>query len=142
MSVNHNGINAIRDGRAVWEPPAETPADLIRRAAAMVRERATAATPGPWTAHLLPADEHHRHPAHWVKAEYPDGAAVSSEVVADCPWRQADADWIATMHPGVGPALAAWLEQAADALTGTDVPDNEPALATARALLGEWADHA
>lgn len=46
------------------------------------------------------------------------------------------APYIATMHPGVGKALARLLEQAAEALAGQDVPDDEPALAVARAVLG------
>lgn len=36
-------------------------------------------------------------------------------------------------------ALARWLDQAADAFEGTDCPDAEPALAVARAVLGEVA---
>jgi hypothetical protein len=34
-----------------------------------------------------------------------------------------------------GLQLARWLEQAADAFEGIEVPDDEPALATARAIL-------
>ncbi|MGW1135809.1 hypothetical protein [Streptomyces griseoluteus] len=68
---------------------------------------ANAATPGPWTAVELPPNEHHKHPAHWVKTEYDEGNVTSSQVVADCPWRQADAEYIAAMRPEVGKALVA-----------------------------------
>lgn len=88
----------------------QPPAVRLRAAAALVRERAEAATPGPWTATELPPNAHHR-PAHWVTTEYADGDATVSATVADCPWRQADASWIALMGPAVGEALAAALDQ-------------------------------
>lgn len=88
-----------------------TPADELRAAVATLRKLASKATPGIWWAEELPPNEHHAHPAHWVKTEHEDGDnCVSSVVVADCPWRQADAELIAAMHPGVGAALADWLE--------------------------------
>lgn len=110
------------------------PADRLREAAAVVRKLSAAATPGVWTAHLLPPNEHHRHPAHWVKAEYDDGQAVTSEVVADCPWRQADAAWIALMNPAFGPALAAWLESVAAGLEETTHPDWQEVVVDPKAL--------
>jgi hypothetical protein len=91
-----------------------TPADELRTAAKLLRELAEAATPGNWWAEELPPNKHHNHPAHWVKTEYEDGDnCLTSQVVADCPWKQADAAFIAAMHPGVGAALADWLESAA-----------------------------
>ncbi|MEV0556280.1 hypothetical protein AB0I27_22860 [Streptomyces sp. NPDC050597] len=90
-------------------------ADELRTAAAKLRALAEASTPGNWWAEELPPNEHHKHPAHWVKTEYEDGPSlISSQVIADCPWKQADAAYIATMHPGVGKALADWLDYEAD----------------------------
>ncbi|MFK0140671.1 hypothetical protein [Streptomyces murinus] len=68
---------------------------------------ANAATPGDWFAIELPPNEHHKHPAHWVKTEYDDGNCTSSQVMADCPWRQADAEFIAAVRPKVAKAMAA-----------------------------------
>jgi hypothetical protein len=112
----------------VNETAAVQPADRLRAAAALVRERRAAATPGEWTAHLLPPNEHHKHPAHWVKARHDNGDSISSQVVADCPWRQADAAWIALMNPAVGEPLAAWLESVADRLRATAHPDWQHAI--------------
>ena len=94
---------------------AETPAAELCAAADKLRKLTESATPGRWEAEELPPNEHHKHPAHWVKTEYDDGDGyTTSQVVADCPWRQADVDYIAAMHPGIGAALADWLGAAAD----------------------------
>ena len=94
-------------------------ADTLRRAAALLRERADAATPGPWSA----ADEYglipEADPAWCISQMRPgyqsmsptegyvgDVAEVWCERKDACP----DADYIATMHPGVGLALADWLD--------------------------------
>ncbi|MCX5239759.1 hypothetical protein OG824_31620 [Streptomyces prunicolor] len=45
-----------------------------------------------------------------------------------------DAQYICAMHPGVGWALAKLLDQAAEALAGTEVSVDEPALLVARAV--------
>lgn len=77
-----------------------------------IKAREQAATPGPWTAVELPPNEHHKHPAHWVKAEYNDGqGCTTSEVVADCPWEQADAEFTAHARTDV-PWLVEQVEQA------------------------------
>jgi hypothetical protein len=97
-------------------------ADLLREAAKVLRGRAEAAKPGPWSA----ADEHGLMPDAWpawcVSQMRPGYESMSPEDgyvtdVADvhgddktaCP----DADYIATMHPGVGLALADWLDDIA-----------------------------
>ncbi|HEX5568073.1 MAG TPA: ead/Ea22-like family protein [Streptomyces sp.] len=111
------------------------PAATVRAAADKLRAHATAATPGQWRAKELPPNEHHKHPAHWVTTEYDDGNVTSSETVADCPWRQADADYIAAVHPAVGLALADLLDDQAD---GDDEGVINPwALAVARLILEE-----
>ncbi|MFJ6566578.1 hypothetical protein ACIQNU_04110 [Streptomyces sp. NPDC091292] len=117
------------------------PADEIRAASTRLRTRATAATPGTWRAEELPPDDTHARPAHWVNTEYNVGDGFTTvETVADCPWRQADADYIAAMHPGVGTALAAWLEWEAETVSRTAwAPINgglDRALAVARAISG------
>lgn len=116
------------------------PAAELRQAAQRLRDLAAAATPGPWRSELLPPNLHHRHPAHWVTARYEDDGCEVSQTVADCPWRQADADLIAALHPGVAVALADWLETAATYL-GDEPQVTYPshvvrALAVARQILG------
>jgi len=106
--------------------------DLLREAAARVRETATAAAPGPW--HM---DEGQR-----IYAE--DGAYVTS------PWtndeRDDDLDHIALWHPGVALAVADLLDS--EATHHVDDPsferDTDPlcdtwphAVRIARALVGE-----
>ncbi|MFF2184601.1 ead/Ea22-like family protein [Streptomyces sp. NPDC058155] len=116
-----------------------TPADELRTAAARLSALAAAATPGSWWAEELPANDHHKHPAHWVKTEYEDGEnCLTSQVVADCPWAQADADFIELMNPGVGAAFADWLDAEAAHRRAVDVgqpmPGHEHALAVARQI--------
>jgi hypothetical protein len=76
-------------------------ADLLRKAAEILRERAKAATQGEWKA---------------------DGAEVHAlfrglgyylAVIEDDETRPVDAAYIATMHPAVGLALADWLDDEA-----------------------------
>ena len=89
-------------------------ADILRRAAEVLRERAQAATPGPWsttadrpryitTAAPIEIDE-----ADWgpdVGNEFKVVTARDSRA-----WRYADVTYIATMHPGVGLIIARGLE--------------------------------
>ncbi|MFI8872391.1 hypothetical protein [Streptomyces sp. NPDC055243] len=78
---------------------------------AEIAARLEAAAPGPWTAVELPPNEESKHPAHWVKAEYEDSSGfVTSEVIADCPWRQTDAEFIAHAREDV-PALLTEVER-------------------------------
>lgn len=97
-----------------------TPADELRTAAAKLRALAKRTTPHPWTTawngqdyELWGANQHDAR-AYPIK-EWTYGIATwepqASEQRAECD--TADADWIAAMHPGVGLALADWLEQAA-----------------------------
>lgn len=80
-----------------------TPADELRAAAALLRERATNATPGPWSQTGI-GDYG------WTVSS-PTGALVDTD---DSDQGRADADFIALMHPGVGAALADWLDAVAD----------------------------
>ena len=83
-------------------------ADRLREAAKVLRERATAATPGPWQG---------RDGASWaaqVCVLDGDGHPVAATSMTESvPSALSDATYIATMHPGVGLALAEWLNQAA-----------------------------
>ena len=81
----------------------ETAAETMRRRAArLMRERATEATPGPWM-----QDD-----------DYPgDVTAGERESVVTGAYA-ADAPHIAGMHPGVALAVADWLDEAADDRVG------------------------
>ena len=115
-------------------------ADILRRAASLMRERADAATVSPWVANGTRVD------ADMIKA------------VADCydepRASRADAAHIASWHPAVALAVADWLHTAAADIwahgplcecgTGCDACDDnlwEPhardALTVARTYLGE-----
>lgn len=86
-----------------------TPADELRAAATKLRARLTAPelTPGPW----LSLD-------HGDRLLY-DGPGAEDEppmYVVDEPMSNgANASYIAAMHPGVGAALADWLDRMAEA---------------------------
>ena len=89
----------------------------LRQAAETLRERAKAASPGPWRTF-----EHHgrdmtdegwseigaQNDGHTVAITYPTGFEND--------YPEPDAAYIATMHSGVGLALADWLDQCADRL--------------------------
>jgi hypothetical protein len=78
-----------------------TPADELRAAAEMLRrdsEAARCASPPPWTV----TDEH--------VVRCADGMIVADRSGTDHPAERADLPYIAAMHPGVGAALADWLE--------------------------------
>lgn len=124
-------------------------AEVLRRAAALMRERAEAATDAGygWQLADLPG-------ANEVWADR-DAAGHDAFMVATTATRlnpnlgvtgHADAAHIASWHPGVALFAAEWLEQAADwreENPGEVDPDpdltevNDPALVFARAYLGE-----
>ncbi|MFK0018233.1 ead/Ea22-like family protein [Streptomyces sp. NPDC090798] len=125
------------------------PADELRTAAQTLRQRAEAATPGPWRQH----DTH--------LGQYGYAATVLSGEGNDTdlrawlpsmsqePWDETrnawpDAAYIAAMGPGVGLALADWLDVAAEHCRGHYLccdngpcPESaKPALAVARQING------
>lgn len=120
----------------------ENPAETLRRAAKLMRERAGAATPGPWE-HPLDYDVTHgyhvrgdKHVATRVaNCDAGDGGIGDEEAAGN-------ANYIASMHPMVGLAAADWLDH-----TATLIGDNAArfgstqasglALITARVYLGE-----
>lgn len=108
-----------------------TPADELRTAAARIRELAAKATSGICPDWVYSAVRHVarncagsfecRHPEHqgWDQPEWD---------------RYDDSPYIAAMHPGVGSALAAWLDSAA--VDAREIGANPQALALARAING------
>lgn len=137
----------------------ETPADVIRRAAALMRRRAEAAAGGPWTASPVWSTTPAATSAVYSLA-HPSGS-VESEVVASgrVDTRRGgirdpyNAVHIAAWHPTVALAVADWLDAEADAYEQTALlaeqlgvgalrpqsrrPTLANALAVARAFLGE-----
>lgn len=124
------------------------PLDDLRAAAKLLRDRAEAAAPGPWHR----AADHER-----PRGQYPDNAigywdgeyarCVSYSGTGQGAEADADAVWIVTMHPGVGLALADWLESVAARWVGRaelNYPARhvfqQHALRVARLILGEAAD--
>src|ERR1700761_1298240 len=77
--------------------------DRLRKAAQVLRERAEKATPGPWTEGKII----------YGQVIAPDPDDDRGLLVSDSP-ESRDAQWIATIHPGVGLALADWLHAVAD----------------------------
>ncbi|MGW1440310.1 hypothetical protein ACWD7M_34320 [Streptomyces griseus] len=138
-----------------------TPADQLRAAAELLREAAGHATPGPWRTHDTHLGGVGGHTA-TVLTDRPN--LNDTELIAWLPtmshepWDEArnawrNAGWMALMDPGVGLALAVWLDRAADASDhhptgegGAVATVVHPALAVARQLLdgapapAVWAD--
>ena len=119
----------------------ESPAATIRRAAALMRERAQAATEGPWE-HPLPNEvtfgyhqDGSRHTATWIAT-----TDAGDEIGED--GENANAEHIASWHPVVALAVAEWLEAA---LVMAELAESEGAfinprsyaLKVARAYLNE-----
>ena len=94
----------------------ESPAELLRRAAALLEQRAASATPGPWE----------------LEHSY-DGTRAQGLFVG-CDEDDPDNRWSALVHPGVAPTLATWLRCEAALFKGNPI---WPALAVAKALLRE-----
>jgi hypothetical protein len=78
----------------------------LRKAAETLRERAKAADAPPWEQDGVVGSP-------WNDLIVND---ASNGIIADCDTSDENAAYIATMHPGVGLALAEWLDQCADRL--------------------------
>jgi hypothetical protein len=118
-------------------------AETLRRAAAQMRERAEAATPGPW--HGFPPEA----PPETQQVVWA-GQATVAEVSMPIPPEfgldgLADRDHIASWHPAVALAVADWLDLMAEEYApywsepyaAPFVPVIEKAYQIARAYLGE-----
>jgi hypothetical protein len=112
-----------------------TPIEDLREAARLLRERAGKATPGPWEDDG--GEIHGAHVGIWV------GETLQ---IRDLGLTNANSAYIAALHPGVGLALAVWLDWMVDAQEAAEVDDIHDrgyvvdglnlALAVARAYLG------
>lgn len=120
----------------------QTPADELRAAAATLRDLAQAATPGPWRQH----DTHLGQYGYTATVLSGEGNETDLRAwlpsMSQEPWDESrnawsDAAYIAAMHPGVGAALADWLDETAGQLDALPFPvTHATALATARAING------
>lgn len=123
-------------------------AEVLRRAASLIRERAGAATPGPWVRSGSSIETDHgcspNHDCWPVGDTYsgmkPDGSTYPRDL------NRADAEHIASWHPAVALAVADWLDAEAEShradLVGpfpSECCRMGQALAVARAYLGESA---
>ena len=120
-------------------------AETLRRAAALMRERAEAATPGPWTANVLGSEGYDVRSEH-VPEKRLHRVRVSRHGWEDWDTDRANAEHVASWHPAVALAVADWLDAEAavwDALDahdrkfGTYTPQQGHAVIVARAYLGE-----
>lgn len=122
-------------------------ADELRAAAALLREAASHATPGPWRTHDTHLGSAGGHTATVLtdRSDINDTELVAwLPTMSHEPWDEArnawrNAGWMALMHPGVGLAVARWLESWAGVELSEHGPmpeDAQHALAVARQLLG------
>jgi hypothetical protein len=120
-----------------------SPSEILTAAANLLRERA-AAVPSehwgarPWHVEKCANEEYDDCPCIVAQGErkpYDEPQIPMIQYVADAETPE-HARYIALMHPGVGLAIAEVLEQAAEALEGADVPEDEPVVTLARQLLG------
>jgi hypothetical protein len=134
--------------------PDQSPADVLRAAASLMRERAGAATSPDWPDRPWqvtecagqPGDPRDGCPCIVYQGEYgPDGHAQSPliQYVADAEAAEFAA-YIASMHPGVALAVADWLDAEAERAERPGsfaLHSLSPGpLAIARAYLGETDD--
>ncbi|GAA0704844.1 hypothetical protein GCM10010193_69820 [Kitasatospora atroaurantiaca] len=126
--------------------PDLSPAETLTTAAKLLRERATAITapdPGldqPWHVEECADNETGGCPCIVAYQQHDDssGFGVTTRYVADAETPEF-AQWIALMNPGVGLALADWLDVAAANAAALTWPNQfiDSALAVARQILGE-----
>lgn len=110
-------------------------AERLREAAALMRERATAARAGRWGRTESTLDPLGMHVvANWKHG--PVGVAICSGALPE--GNEANAEHIASWHPAVALALADWLDFEADCFRPGSVRSDK-ALAVANAYLGDGA---
>jgi hypothetical protein len=115
-------------------------AEVLRQAAALMRERSEAATPGPWTNTLGTLSEVWQHESVGTDLMVCDTQDTYTIYPEDGPGEGAaeDAAHIASWHPAVALAVADWLDAAADSAEYLPPETGQPslALAVAHAYLG------
>lgn len=131
--------------------PEQSPAEVLREAARLMRERANDVVSGRWETRT----DMQKRTSRFVADQPVYRVIAPNEGIAICSTAE-HAVYIASMHPAVGLAVAEWLEQAAagyeqivagsygeagalfvSGLDGSGDPD--PALTVARAYLGTQA---
>jgi len=116
-----------------------SPAEELRAAAKLMRERAEAATAGPWTAWVMGSEGYLVLRAGGTVRERGRNR-VGRFGLKDWDGDKADAEYVASMHPLVALAVADWLDIEAGILE-KGLPDPgagwAEARAVARAYLGE-----
>jgi len=110
----------------------ESPAELLRRAAALLEQRAASATPGPWE--LEHSYDGTRAQGLFVGCDEDDPDSYDGTKGIGGFDLDPDNRWSALVHPGVAPTLATWLRCEAALFKGNPI---WPALAVAKALLRE-----
>jgi hypothetical protein len=122
--------------------------ETLRRAAALMRERAEAATDGPWSAEAIGSEGYHVFGPNGSRAPMKGRARVAACTWQDWDEVEADAEHIASWHPAVALAVADWLWEQANLVevhAGTECDGGclhptcrciAAALAVARAYLG------
>lgn len=114
-------------------------AELLRKAAAKIRENAEAATPGPWRAFTTGA----RGGDHWYICDSGEAIAhISAQDGINEEQRCGDACHIASWHPVVALAVADWLDDVAERVDGMSHPtycdaSADNAVSVALAYLGD-----
>lgn len=107
-------------------------AEILRKAAALMRERASAATDGPWASSIVDS----------LPIVF-DARAIPEPVVYDQELRPGNAEHIASWHPAAALAVADWLDSQADLWGHPGYIDSvfaiHPATTVARTYLGESA---
>lgn len=111
-----------------------SPAAEISAAAALMRQRTEAATPGPWHTRFVPAK-----PGLNVSEAF-DRHFVCSNTINVAQADEPDAAYVASMQPVVALAVADWLDRFGDRTYCYGPAEFDCALAIARAYLGETDD--
>lgn len=136
------------------------PSAILTRAADLIRDRADAATPGPWSTVRRVDGNGNLRQADFTRPPVAEGCAPQTRAVR--PHETPDYEWIALMSPAVAPAIESILREAAESaahhvpiwqdssMDGLPAPKRTaaevaelvehhygPALALARAVLGE-----
>ena len=123
-------------------------AETLRRAAALMRENAEAATPGPWSAEAVGSEGFHVFAPDGSRAPMRGRARPAACTWQDWEQSEADAEHIASWHPNVALPVADLLDHAAaraeskiehGGKVGPVWSHERDALAVARAYLGEDA---
>lgn len=97
-----------------------SPAEELRAAAKRLRERAEAATAGPWTAQVMGSEGYLVSRVHGTIRER-GRSRVGRFGCKDWDGDRADAEYVASMHPPVALAVAEWLDRNAEACDGINI---------------------